>query len=95
MSKRSSLESSKYVKNWGYNTRPRTMRDACILISKVDQRPCLLRIVTSKEGNRDIRDRKVASISNKVDILASSKEAITKVVINKIMARMMNWRSWL
>lgn len=71
------------------------MRDACISISKVDRRQCLLRTVTSKEGNRDIRDHKLASISNKVDILASSKEAITKVVINKIMARMMNWRSWL
>jgi hypothetical protein len=65
------------------------MREGCTSISKVDLRQCLLRVATSREDSRvaSIRDHK--AVSNKVDILDSSKEAITKVVISR-MVRMMS-----
>jgi hypothetical protein len=62
------------------------MLGGCISISKAGRRQCLLKIVPTKEVNK--------VVSNKVDILGNSKEAITKVVISRTIT-MMNWKSWL
>ena len=71
------------------------MLGGCISISKAGRRQCLLQIVTTKEVNKvDSIKGHNKVVSNKVDILGNSKEAITKVVISK-MIRMMSWRSWL
>lgn len=70
------------------------MLGGCISISKAAPRQCLLKITTNMEVNRvdSIKSHRV--VSNKVDILGNSREAITKVVISKTVT-MMNWRSWL
>ena len=70
------------------------MLGGCISISKAGRRQCLLQIVTTKEVNKvDSIKAHNKVVSNKVDILGNSKEAITKVVISRIII-MMNWKSW-
>ena len=69
------------------------MLGGCISISKAGRRQCLLQIVTTKEVNKvDSIKAHNKVVSNKVDILGNSKEAITKVVISRTIT-MMNWKS--
>jgi hypothetical protein len=69
------------------------MLGGCISISKAGRRQCLLQIVTTKEVNKvDSIKGHNKVVSNKVDILGNSKEAITKVVISRTIT-MMNWKS--